>query len=287
MSVNQDKYASKIAKLLAKAESTTAEEAKLLIAKAQELMAEYAIEQAMVDAARGIERDEIEQRKLFFTGNYRWELKDLAWEILRVNNCMAVQWQCHHDDGGRKAVVVRRDWNGNFKAQTTSSKKAVVLEITGFVSDLDRALLLETSLRLQAVSEMTTWWQQEGKEAHDGATYRETVNIRKDFVDGFRAEVSNRLHLAYQNGKTSAIKVEATRAGQTESEAGDSVALVLRNRKDRVQDWYDNRYGKLGNSRARNRGTASYSASNAGRSAGRRADVGQPKVGGNRGALTS
>lgn len=285
MSVDQEKYAGKIAKLLAKAESTTAEEAKSLIAKAQELMAQYAIEQAMVDAARGIERDEIQQRKVFFTGNYRRELMSLAWEILRVNNCMAVQWQTHHDDGGRKAVVVRRDYDGNFKAHTTSQKKAVVLEVTGFVSDLDRALLLETSLRLQAVSEMTTWWEQEGKAAHGWESYKRTVNIRKDFIEGFTSVVGGKLRSAYASGKSEAIKVEATRASQTEAEASNSVALVLRDRKDRVQDWYDNKYGKLGKGRASYRNTVSYSAEEAGARAGRRADVGQPKVGGNRGAI--
>lgn len=281
----QQKFAVKIAKLLTKAESTTKEEAEQCIAKAQELMAQYAIEQAMIDKARGVEREQIEQRKIYFTGNYRRELKDLAWRICNVNNCMGVQYDTMHDDGGRKAVRARRKWDGTYEASVSSSKKAYCLEITGFTSDLERVLMLESSLRLQAMASMTQWWEQEGKEQYDWETYSHKVRIRQEFMEHFAYGVADKLRVAADAGKAEAIKSEAVRTGESEEATTESVALVLRSRKDQVKDWYDNHYGKLRSGRYSSRQSLSGSARTAGRAAGQRADVGQSNLR-SRGALS-
>ena len=76
-------YADKIAKLLAKAESTTPEEAESLVAKAQELMTAYAVSEAMIDSVRGIERDEIGQDE--YVGIFRAAVADIGRAVARAN----------------------------------------------------------------------------------------------------------------------------------------------------------------------------------------------------------
>ncbi|MBU6232409.1 DUF2786 domain-containing protein [Patescibacteria group bacterium] len=285
MTDTQEKYANKIAKLLAKAESTSPEEAEILIAKAQELMAQYAVEEAMIDAARGVERDEIEQRTVVFTGNNRAELADLAWRICQVNDCKVVQWQTTVvDEEGRKAVRVRRNWrSGQYEAEVTNRKKAIKYEITGFRSDLERILLLESSLRLQAISSLTNWWRDEGKAQYDWETYSHKVRIKQEFLEGFTNSVHSKLQTAKRTGQQAAVKVEAKRTHATDESAGESVALVLRSRKDRVDDWYDKHYGKLRKGRSSYKQSLSGSAYHSGTAAGARADVGQSQVRGRKG----
>lgn len=285
----QEKYAEKIAKLLARAEHTTHQaEAEACIAKAQELMTQYAIEQAMIDQARGIERDEIEQRKVWFTGNWRRELADILSDIASVNGCKCVQYPwLTHDDGGRKAVKVRPQWDGTYKAEVTSQKKAIMYEVTGFRSDLERVVLLETSIRLQATGAMVNWWNTEGKRQYDWETYSRKVRIRGEFLEAFRTALYAKLRAAKAAGRSAAIKTEAERTGQAEQQASDSVALVLRSRKDRVDDWYNHHYGDtLRNVRRGYKQALSGSARAAGHAAGQRADIGQTGVGGKKGALS-
>jgi len=64
-----------------------------------------------------------------------------------------------------------------------------------------------------------------------------------------------------------------------------SVELVLVGRKERINEWVDDHYGKLQKGRAR-RSKSNYSAGAAGRAAAGRADMGGSKgVGGSRGSL--
>lgn len=274
----QEKYAAKIAKLLAKAESTTPEEAESLVSKAQELMTQYTIEQAMVDAARGFVRDEVEQRTIYFTGNYRQELMDIARKICATNNCMGVQFSTLHDDGGRKAVKVRPNKDGTYRSEVTSMKKAFGFEITGYSSDLERVFILETSLRLQSFSAMTHWWA-EHEENNELLSYRKKVRARQEFFEGFGIAVGHRLAEAAKAGQKEATKTEAARTNVDVDEANISVELVLRDRKDSVQDWYDKHYGNsLRNVSRRYRPSVSETARQSGFSAGARADLGQGHI---------
>lgn len=138
---NQEKYAEKIAKLLAKAESSTFEaERDAFIAAAQNLMTRYAISEAMIDSARGIERDEIEQETFKLTGVFRESVGELLWAIASSNNCRAVlmpDMRIRDEDGKTKLTL-----------QYT---------LTGFRSDLDRVKLLFSSLQIQAASAQAAW----------------------------------------------------------------------------------------------------------------------------------
>ena len=70
-----------IAKLLAKAESTTPEEAEALTEHAERLMLKYGIEQARIDEQRfrdGGAQDEIVQEQMLFTGAYARDIRELG-----------------------------------------------------------------------------------------------------------------------------------------------------------------------------------------------------------------
>src|ERR1051326_8295178 len=85
-----ERYADKIAKLLRKAESTTQEEAELLVQKAQELMTQYAISEELISRAKGEnakKREEIIEKTINLTGQYRNELWDIGATCARNNDC--------------------------------------------------------------------------------------------------------------------------------------------------------------------------------------------------------
>src|SRR5690554_6811468 len=70
-----------ITKLLAKAESTTPEEAEALTEHAERLMVKYGIEQARLDTRRaeaGRTREEIIQDRMLFAGAYARDIRELG-----------------------------------------------------------------------------------------------------------------------------------------------------------------------------------------------------------------
>src|SRR5690606_33971635 len=70
-----------ITKLLAKAESTTPEEAEALTEHAERLMLKYGIEQARIDeqrARRGEAQEEIVKERMLFTGAYARDLREIG-----------------------------------------------------------------------------------------------------------------------------------------------------------------------------------------------------------------
>jgi hypothetical protein len=264
---DQERYADKIAKLLAKAESTTPEEAELLIAKAQELMTEYAISEAMIDAARGVERDEIVQEELVYFGTFYKVIPYLGWAAMSANNCRGFyrDWQRREPEPGKKP------------------QRCYVITCVGFKSDVDRVRALDASLRLQCAAAMNEWWQGSPHAANnEWYSNSDRYKIRRSFIDGFAGAVRAKLETAREAGEKAAVEAEAVRSSTTVEDATASVALVLRSRKDRVDDWMDKTYGKLGKSRSRSY-SVDYSGHSAGRSAGARADVGQPGMRSRRG----
>jgi Protein of unknown function (DUF2786) len=252
----QESYADKINKLIAKAESTTPEEAELLLAKAQELMTKYAIDQALLDQHKGVERDEIETHAFLHGGYYAADKGNLSWVVARNNNCRAVyqrsgQYSRDREIGGK----TYRMW--------------YQLDAIGFRSDLDRAIMLETSLQLQMARALAAWWKTEDR---SWMSKTQNVRARQSFMAGFADGVATKLRDAVQAG------TEAARA----EHGKDSVALVLRSRKDRVDEWMDEKYGKLRSGRSTYK-TQDYSARGAGVTAGQRADVGQGTLKGRKG----
>ena len=77
-------------------------------------------------------------------------------------------------------------------------------------------------------------------------------------------------------------KTHAAETSQTVEESSSSVALVLRSRKDRVDEWFDKKYGNSLRSSRQSYRRENYGARAAGSAAGSRADIGQGRVGGRR-----
>ena len=115
----------KIRALLAKAESTEfAEEAEALSARAQELMAKYSIDHALLAAEAG-RKDEPAGRRLPVDNPYEGPKVQLLEEVAKANRCRAVWYK----NLGMSAVI-------------------------GFPADLDAVELLFTSLLVQANTAM-------------------------------------------------------------------------------------------------------------------------------------
>jgi Protein of unknown function (DUF2786) len=120
-----ERMLSKIRALLAKAESTEfAEEAEALSARAQELMAKYSIDHALLAAETG-RKDEPAGRRLPVDNPYEAAKASLLSAVAKANRCRAVQYE----GLGMSAVI-------------------------GFAADLDAVELLFTSLLVQANTAM-------------------------------------------------------------------------------------------------------------------------------------
>src|SRR5512134_846180 len=122
----QEAWADKISKLLRKAETTTPEEAEALYAKAQELMAKYAIDEAMLRRAGELSTDEILEEEFVITGIYRFPLSHLCAYVIRNNDLEFFQWS-----GKNPRTVGGRLF-----------KETVVYVAMGYKSDIDRVRIL-------------------------------------------------------------------------------------------------------------------------------------------------
>lgn len=220
---DQERYVDKINKLLRKAESTTPEEAEALTAKAQELMATYAITMAMLADREDKPKEELVEETVTFTGTYQKALKKIAFAVMAANEC--------------EGFYRNHDW------QSPPYQEVV---ICGFESDVERVKMLVASLQIQCVSAMQTWW----KERRDEVSWMsagEKWRDRREFIFGFAAGLGLKLKKAKAEGAKEAAQEEAERMGgvsENLAEATESVALVVRKRADQVKDWYDEKHGK-------------------------------------------
>lgn len=254
MTGQQEKYADKIAKLLRKAESTTPEEAEALIAKAQQLMTEYAIDEALLAKARGEEvTEEIVEEDITYKGVYHAALFDIGYAIALANDCRGLI--------GKHGKYTR-------------------LHVIGFKSDVERVRMLDASVQIQAVGALTKWWSEQDS---SWMTAMDKFKARREFLFGFARGLGHQLTAAKVAGEKAAAKTQAERAHVSQDDAVESVALVVRSKKARVQDWMDEAYGKRLRSSSRRYSSGGHDARAAGSAAGRRADVsGRSKVGGTR-----
>lgn len=243
--MTQEKYADRIAKLLRKAETTTPEEAELLCEKAQQLMTLYAIDEAMIAKARGENaktREKIVEARWTHKGSYHMPLMDLTEAVARANDVR---------------VLHRKMQN------------AVMVYVVGHESDVENVRMLDTSLQIQAARSMRSWYKAlDTSWMSDMQRYK----ARREFMFGFAAGVGYKLLRARSEG----IKQSS------ETHTSDSVSLVLRDKKGRVDDWIDSVYGKIKAARNRQYSSGGHDAHMSGRAAGQRADVGDPRLGGGR-----
>lgn len=194
-----------IAQLLAKAESTTPEEAQALTEHAERLMVKYAIDQAVIDARRakeGTAREQIVTRIISFQGMYRDDLMLMGTQVV---------WAL-----GSMRPLQSKSSMGD--APTTR------LHIVGFESDVEQAVVLINSLHVQALIAVKDWWYsvRYGEYAYQSQAVK--VRARHTFVVAF--------------GQGAAARIEANRAKAVQ-EAGSGTELVLRDRKSLVDEYVD------------------------------------------------
>jgi hypothetical protein len=151
--------------LLAKAESTTfPEEAEALTAKAQELMARYSIDRALLEATAGVSTDGVSGRRLLIDDPYAKEKFLLLTGVADVNRCAAV-------------------W----------SKELGWATLFGADDDLDIVELLFTSLLCQASSALMA----AGSSAEEPLARRaRTKSFRQSFLVAYATRIATRLRRA-------------------------------------------------------------------------------------------
>ena len=227
-----------VRKLLAKAERAATEaEAEIYTAKAVELMARHGIDEALLAAELGPggrRRDEIATCRIPVADPYSaGKARLLAWTASALR-CRAV---LHERGGGRVAAVT----------------------VLGFASDRARVELLYTSLLLQASGHLAVLrpaWAGESVAAY-----------RRSWLHGFAVRVHQRLVEA----EAAAAESATNGARSSPSDAGPSVALVLADRTERVDQAYAEVFPQVGQARHTRLTGSGYAE---GARAGARADLG-------------
>lgn len=189
-----------IAQMLAKAESTTPEEAEALMAAAEKLMIKLGIDQAVVEARRakdGKLQEKIITHRLDFRGNIAGEQYHIASSV------------CHA-------------W-GSLRVYKSNSPRYFHLHIVGFESDVERVVTIINSLLVQATVAMKAWWKENREDYRIFTTYDQD-KARRGFVQGF--------------GTGAGERIRASRA-QAVEEAGTGTELVLFDRSAKVNEFYD------------------------------------------------
>ncbi len=247
-------YADKISKLLQKAESTTPQEAEALRDKAYELMATYAVSQAEIDSRRTDKRvvEQIITRNINITGNFRHGLHLMSAAVVNAFETMSSYYTPDTD------IPIR---------STDGSKvrfaKAHIFYIVGYESDVEQAMLMVTSLQLQAAAAMSDWWR---TFAHKdllgrGPAYR----AKRQFIISFGSGAAQKIRLS----------VRRARAG-----ASSGAELVLFDKKQAVDRFIDDNLNLITKKDRHKGGT--WEAGNAGYDAGQLANTGDTGVGGDR-----
>jgi len=223
-----------VRKLLAKADgAATPAEAEVYTAKAVELMARHGIDEALLGAAAP-HRDEVATCRIPVADPYSaGKARLLAWTASALR-CRAV---LHEAGGGRVAAVT----------------------VLGFASDRARVELLYTSLLLQASAQLAR--QRPAWVGESVAAYR------RSWLHGFAVRVHQRLVEAEARAAESAARASPS-SGPS---AGPSVALVLADRRARVDRAYAEAFPQIGRARHARLSGSGYAA---GTQAGARADLG-------------
>ncbi|ONH60401.1 aromatic acid decarboxylase [Frankia sp. CcI49] len=235
--MNPDAALTRIRKLLAMAEdeAITAEARETYNRKAAELIARYGIDQARLDATAE-KPAAASDVTIRIDRPYTTDKLGLLAAIASPLGCLLVNHT--HDENGHRVTDGR---------------------LFGMTADLERTQILYTSLLIQSTHGLATTPIPSGNDARA---------FRRTWLAGFADAVQDRL---------TAIETAARQDAQAEDAAtgGQSTALVLASRADRVQAHLTNIYPKLRNTRPRRlTGTGAHS----GYRAGQRADLGTTRL---------
>jgi len=212
-----ERMLSRIRALLAKAESTEyAEEAEALSARAQELMAKYSIDQALLAAESG-RKDDPAGRRIAVDNPYEAPKTSLLQAVATANRCRVV-------------------W----------SKEVGLATVVGFDADLDAVELLFTSLLVQASSAMLHAGSRQ--DAHGRSRTRA---FRQSFLLSYAIRIGERLSQAAEHAtKEAAAEQEAASgqpagavAGADSAHSAGALVPFLATRRKAVDDAVDEMFG--------------------------------------------
>jgi hypothetical protein len=208
---SDDRMLGKIRALLGKAESTEfAEEAEALSARAQELMAKYSIDHALLAAQSG-DREEPSGRRIPVDGPYEEPKCTLLNVIALANRCRGV-------------------W----------SKDVGLMTVVGFPADLDAVELLFTSLLVQANTAML---RAGGKKDEFGRS--RTRAFRQSFLVSYAIRIGERLEEATAHATAEAVDELSTLERDSSGAVSSGTDLVpfLAARQQAVDDAIDEMFG--------------------------------------------
>lgn len=208
-----ERMLSRIRALLAKAEATEyAEEAEALSARAQELMAKYSIDQALLAAESG-RKDAPAGRRIAVDNPYEAPKTSLLQAVATAN---------------RGRVV----W----------SKEVGLATVVGFEADLDAVELLFTSLLVQANAAMLYAGSRQ-----DAYGRSRTRAFRQSFLVSYAIRIGERLSQAAEHAtKEAAAEREAAAgqpAGAVAGAGGTALVPFLAARRQAVDDAVDEMFG--------------------------------------------
>lgn len=248
----------KVRLLLAKAESTTPEEAEALTEAALKLMARHGIDEAMLAASspKAKKEDFVEKDK-FYTSNF-----DLAFISLASHVVSATRTT--------KLLVTKsaRDYE--------TGKVGSRIHVFGFESDVERVFELILSLERQALSAQKAWWRDAPE--RQWLSPNDAWIARREFLFAFGRAVGFKLDEIYRQAVEETVSTEVSPEGKAVPAESKGTELVLLDRKAEVEAAVSDFYGgNLRKGRSSSRRATRYGRE-AGTEAGRRADVGQKRV---------
>lgn len=233
---DMSKIEDRIAKLLAKAEKTTPEEAAALTEAAERMMLKYGIEQAIINAKRAGKShaadEEMMRTIIGFTGVYK--------------------------KGMHLAMIAAVDAFNTVKIVVTSDKTTEYMWIMGYASDVQQMHVLVTSLQLQCISALSTWWKDFDS---TGMTAMEKFKTRRTFIIAF--------------GDGAALRIRKARSEIITETSSDEpgTEIALRDRRSEVDAWVDSQFNLVrGKSTRMSMGYTGYGA---GHKAGQSANTGE------------
>jgi hypothetical protein len=211
-----ERMLSRIRALLAKAESTEfPEEAEALSARAQELMAKYSIDHALLAAQAG-SAEKPGGRRIAVDNPYEGPKVTLLSTVAEANRCRAI-------------------W----------SKDVGLVTVVGFPADLDAVELLFTSLLVQANAAMI---RAGGKKDSSGRS--RTRSFRQSFLISYAVRIGERLAEATGHAEQEAVARQQAARQQAEQDAaieaggpGTDLVPFLAARRAAVEDAVDELFG--------------------------------------------
>lgn len=206
----REQVADKVRKLLAQAEdrAATPEEAQTFTVKAQQLMTKYSIDLAMVASAEGAGAHELVEESWTVEGPYASHKVHLINVVARTNDCRSIY------------------------ADLDRTRKRI--QVVGYPVDVAWVQTLTRSLEVQLLSALATAAREKPANVH-GRTFAVA------FVQGFIAEVAERLHRARKEAVVTAQRA-ADEHPDGDGASLPSVALVLVAKSRRVEDEFKVRH---------------------------------------------